>query len=196
MDEARARQLLEDTNSPLNVRIEAAEALGNPQTSDEAFDVLARIVGKESEPLELRITACRSLARMGRRRRGVEVFIHRFNYPVSLRREAVDALGTLGRVHPDQEESFQLELGSGYMNLYTWGRDTRVVNKALAMFRDRDPALRRSAVATLAVVGELHSMLVALTDENTDVRAFCRPHRGNARHRRSSRGRCIETGAL
>jgi hypothetical protein len=172
MDEAEAKQFVMDPNSPLEQRIEAAEALGNPQASDAAFDVLAPIVAKDFQPLELRIAACRSLARMGRRRRGVEVFIHRSDYPLPLRREAIDALRTLGRIHPEQEDSFQLELAAGYTNLYLWGRDTRVVNQALAMLRDPDPERRRSGVATLALVGELHSMLVALADEDPAVRAF------------------------
>ena len=172
MDETEAKQLVVDPNIPLEQRIEAAEALGNPQASDAAFDVLARIVAKEFQPLELRIAACRSLARMGRRLRGVEVFIHRFDYPLPLRREAVNALRTLGRVHPEQEDALQLKLAAGHTTLYTWGRDTRVVNQALAMLRDADPELRRSGVATLAVVGELHSMLVGLADKDPAVRAF------------------------
>src|SRR5260370_36361752 len=100
VDEAEATQRLSDPGASTGTRIEAASALGRPGVSDNAFDVLARVVVDDSMPLDLRIAAARSIGQMGRRARGVHFLIARFDYPVPLRQGTAAPLPKRTRLAP------------------------------------------------------------------------------------------------
>jgi hypothetical protein len=180
VEEAEATRLLSDPGASADTRIQAARALGRPGVSDSAFDALAHVVVDDSMLLDLRMAAARSIGQMGRRARGIDFLIARFDYPLPLRRETVASLRQLGRVHPVSEnallsalERVEQEADSLMLsNLGHEGHDQRIVDACIKASRDPRPQVRRRAIGVLGMIGEFGPVIEALTDDNQELRAF------------------------
>jgi HEAT repeat protein len=187
VDEAEASRRLADSALPLEARIQAAAELGRPESSDAAFDAVARVAGERTEPLDLRVAAARAIGDMGRRRRSLSVLVGYIGEPARYRREGIAAMKKLGRVHESSEASLQEDLDAvahdleSYRlgNLGHWGRDPRVLEVCLRAVGDPRPRVRMSALGSLATMGELGPVIEAVSDENVEVRGYATGLLGN-----------------